>query len=94
MPNSRSVLVRISGRVQGVGYRDWTRRTANELGLSGWVRNLTGGEVEALLNGSTDTIDAMLTACQRGPRSARVDAVDVVETAETASGAFSVRHDR
>ena len=47
----RAVRVVISGRVQGVGYRDWTRREAVSRGLSGWVRNRSDGTVEALLRG-------------------------------------------
>ena len=94
MPDNRSVLVRISGRVQGVGFRDWTQRKAAALGLSGWVRNLAGGEVEALFSGSADTVDAMLAACRRGPQLARVDDVKVIETTEAAGGPFSVRYDR
>ena len=93
MPATRSVIVRISGRVQGVGFRDWTQRKANDLGLSGWVRNLASGEVEALFSGPSDGVDAMLGACRRGPQLARVDEVRVVEeAAATASGSFSARY--
>lgn len=94
MSENRSILVRISGRVQGVGFRDWAQLRASELGLSGWVRNLAGGEVEALFTGPSGTIDTMLSACRRGPQLARVDAVQVIETTETASGPFSVRYER
>ena len=90
MPETRSVLVRISGRVQGVGYRDWTQRKATELGLSGWVRNLASGEVEAVFSGPAEAVDAMLAACRRGPQFARVDDVKIAET-EPAGGGFSVR---
>jgi acylphosphatase len=93
MPESRSIVVRISGRVQGVGYRDWTQHTANGLGLSGWVRNLPSGEVEALFCGPKPAVDAMLDACRRGPRHARVERVTIAEAAaEPASGRFSVRY--
>jgi len=94
LPETRSILVRISGRVQGVGYRDWTQRKAGGLGLSGWVRNLASGEVEALFSGSPRAIESMLAACRRGPQLARVDEVKIVETTEAASGPFSVRYDR
>jgi acylphosphatase len=94
MPQSRSVIARISGRVQGVGYRDWTRHKAASLGLSGWVRNLANGDVEALFSGPSDVVDSMLAACRSGPRLARVDGVSVVEADEVASGPFSVRRDR
>ena len=94
MPANRSILVRITGRVQGVGFRDWTERKATELGLSGWVRNLATREVEALFCGPAEAVDAMLAACRRGPQLARVDDVKVVETAEAATGPFSVRYDR
>ena len=94
MPDRRSILVRISGRVQGVGFRDWTQRKAADLGLSGWVRNLASGEVEALFSGPRDAVDTMLAVVRRGPQLARVDDVTIVEAAEPASGPFSVRYDR
>ena len=91
MPASRSILVRISGRVQGVGFRDWTQRKATDLGLSGWVRNLASGEVEALVCGAPEAVDAMVAACRRGPQLARVGEVTIAETTEAATGPFSVR---
>ncbi|MDP3242263.1 MAG: acylphosphatase [Reyranella sp.] len=67
----------ITGRVQGVGYRDWAMATAQRLGLSGWVRNRADGSVEALIGGDDDAVGRMIEACRRGPTLARVDAVDV-----------------
>jgi acylphosphatase len=67
----------ITGRVQGVGYRDWTIGTARRLGLTGWVRNCADGSVEALLVGDDNAVGEMIEACRRGPRMAHVDAVDV-----------------
>jgi len=67
----------ITGRVQGVGYRDWAVATGQRLGLSGWVRNRTDGSVEALVVGDDEAVGRMIEACRRGPTLARVDAVDV-----------------
>ena len=67
----------ISGRVQGVGYRDWTIRTATRLGLTGWVRNRMDGAVEALIVGDDTVVGEMIDACRRGPPAARVDNVDI-----------------
>ena len=67
----------ISGRVQGVGYRDWAVAMGQRLGLSGWVRNRTDGSVEALVVGDDEAVGKMIEACRTGPRLARVDAVDV-----------------
>jgi acylphosphatase len=75
----RAVRVRISGRVQGVGFRAWTEREAVRLGLAGWVRNLPDGEVEAVFCGAPDVVTAMLAACREGPRYAEVGQVRVVE---------------
>ena len=75
----RTARVRISGRVQGVGYRYWTERVAGELGLSGWVRNRRDGTVEAVFSGSPDDVARMLERCRDGPSSARVTSVDVQE---------------
>jgi acylphosphatase len=71
------VRLSITGRVQGVGYRDWAMATGQRLGLSGWVRNRTDGSVEALVVGDDDAVGKMIEACRGGPLSARVDAVDV-----------------
>ena len=66
----------ITGRVQGVGYRDWALATARRLGLTGWVRNRRDGAVEALIVGDDGAVGEMIEACQRGPSMARVEAVD------------------
>jgi acylphosphatase len=67
----------ISGRVQGVGYRDWAIGTAQRLGLTGWVRNRRDGAVEALIVGDEEAVGQMIQACRRGPSLARVDEIDV-----------------
>ena len=67
--------VTISGRVQGVGYRAWVHSEATSRGLEGWVRNRRDGSVEAVLSGPDDVVAEMITACRRGPSSARVDRV-------------------
>lgn len=67
----------ITGRVQGVGYRDWTMATGLQLGLTGWVRNRTDGSVEALIAGEEGAIGQMIAACRRGPPMAKVDEIDV-----------------
>lgn len=69
---SKAVLVRIEGRVQGVWYRGWTVEEAVRRGLRGWVRNRTDGSVEALFAGPVVAVDEMVAACWQGPPSARV----------------------
>lgn len=69
-------LVRISGRVQGVGYRDWLIHEARRNGLVGWVRNRSDGTVEALLAGDQDALQAVLNACRRGPPAAQVTSIE------------------
>jgi acylphosphatase len=66
----------IAGRVQGVGFRDWTVSKARELGLSGWVRNLPDGSVEALIAGDVAAVEEMSRLLRRGPRLALVDSID------------------
>ena len=69
--------VYITGRVQGVNYRYYTRQEANELGLHGWVRNARDGRVEAVFQGSKSQVLKVLKWCERGPPSARVTDVEV-----------------
>ncbi|NNC01169.1 acylphosphatase, partial [Corallococcus exiguus] len=69
----RYVLVRIHGRVQGVGFRAWVHHQAELRGLKGWVRNRRDSSVEALFAGSSTAIDGMLHACREGPRGSKVD---------------------
>ncbi|MGG5809950.1 acylphosphatase [Falsiroseomonas sp. CW058] len=74
----RARLLRIEGRVQGVGYRDWMLHEAERLGLQGWVRNRADGSVQALVAGEEGAVQAMLTACRRGPLMARIDRIEEV----------------
>ncbi len=67
----------ITGRVQGVGYRDWAIDTGRRLGLTGWVRNRRDGAVEALIVGEEGAVGQMIEACRRGPPAARVEEIDV-----------------
>jgi acylphosphatase len=87
----RAVHVHISGRVQGVGYRAWTADEARRRKLSGWVRNLKSGEVEAVFSGPHADVDDMIAVCRRGPKLARVDRV-AVEVTEPVSGPFKVSY--
>ncbi|MEM4271137.1 MAG: acylphosphatase [Candidatus Pacearchaeota archaeon] len=67
----------ISGFVQGVGFRQHIRRKARSLGLSGWVRNLADGRVEALFSGSREAIEEAISECYKGPMLAEVKNVTV-----------------
>ncbi len=76
MSDRRAVRVRISGRVQGVGFRAWTLDRAEQLQLHGWIRNLTDGRVEVLLSGPDSAVLTMIDLFWSGPPAA--DVLDVV----------------
>jgi acylphosphatase len=67
----------VSGRVQGVGFRWFTRDAATREGVGGWVRNLPDGRVEALVEGELDAVERVERAMRQGPRGARVETVFV-----------------
>jgi acylphosphatase len=71
--------VTIHGRVQGVFFRDTTRRMAESRGVAGWVRNNPDGSVEAAFEGPDDAVDAMVRFAREGPRGAVVERVEVAE---------------
>lgn len=75
MDEKTAIRIIVSGRVQGVGYRAWTAGNARQHGLTGWVRNLRTGEVEAVLHGDTAQLEAFIKQCWQGPRSAAVEQV-------------------
>lgn len=80
------VHVVISGRVQGVWFRAGTKEKADELGLTGWVKNTSTGDVEAVFEGDEPAVREMLVWCRRGPPLAKVTAVK--ETQNQYSGVF------
>ena len=81
----RRVRVLVSGVVQGVNFRVYTRNAAEKLGLAGWVRNLGDGRVELEAEGDPGTVDRLLEAVRRGPVSARVEDVRVTDLQEPGS---------
>ena len=77
----------VSGRVQGVFFRDSIRRLAEQQGVAGWVRNTWDGTVEAVFEGEPDAVDRLVEFCRAGPSGARVEHVDVrTEPPEDLSG--------
>jgi acylphosphatase len=84
--------VRVTGRVQGVFFRAWTRDEARSLGLCGWVRNTDEGDVEAHLEGDEAQVDELIRRMRHGPHHARVIGVQVEDAPEERLDRFEVRH--
>lgn len=89
-PNKR-IHLWISGRVQGVGYRAATADKASVTGVSGWVRNLPDGRVEAVFEGSSSQIESMLRWCYQGSPSAIVQRIEQQEEDPEALASFQIR---
>jgi acylphosphatase len=85
----RHVVVR--GVVQGVGFRYSAWRAAHAHGVTGWIRNLPDGTVEAVFEGETRAVRAVLGWCEHGPRGARVESVDVSEEEPEGCNGFEIR---
>ncbi len=83
--------VLVSGEVQGVFYRDACRRMAWQQGVTGWVRNLPDGRVEAVFEGVPDSVERLVSWTRRGPSRARVIAVAVYDEPVEGLTAFEIR---
>jgi len=81
MNGPRALRIRLSGRVQGVGFRWFTRRAAQDLGLTGRVRNLPDGRVEVEVAGGSERLDAFRERLRQGPPGSRVTSVEEEELA-------------
>jgi acylphosphatase len=81
----------VHGRVQGVFFRDTTRREAAARGVAGWVRNRPDGTVEAVFEGEPDAVEALLAFCREGPRGAAVERVEVTDEQPEGLAGFEVR---
>ena len=77
------VRLRISGRVQGVGFRAFVADEAQARGIEGWVRNRADRSVEAVLAGKNEAIDAIVETCRRGPLGAKVERLETEEAGES-----------
>lgn len=83
----------VSGRVQGVAFRNSTQRTAVELGVKGWVRNLPNGDVEGCFEGEEVAVRQLVDWCRRGPSAARVETLQLHDSEYTGEfGAFEIRY--
>ena len=87
MDGKKRVRLKISGRVQGVCFRMETQKAAASRGVSGWVKNLPDGRVEAVLEGDEPSVNSLVQWCGNGPALSRVE--DVVLKEEPYSGEYS-----
>lgn len=81
----------VEGRVQGVGFRYYTKEKANQLSLKGWVQNLTDGSVEIHAQGESENLNAFIEWCHSGPSSANVKKLDYRESKLEAFSSFEIR---
>ena len=86
---TRSYLV--SGRVQGIGFRDWVRRTARGHGVRGWVRNREDGRVEAVATAETAALERFEALLRKGSAVSRIESVESSDLEETPFVDFEVR---
>lgn len=84
------VRVRVRGRVQGVFFRAEARARAESLGVTGWIRNLPDGSVEAVFEGADEQVQSMVEWCRRGPAGSAVEAVDVEREEPAGEAGFRV----
>jgi acylphosphatase len=90
-PEMSTFRVRIEGRVQAVGYRNFCIHEATKRGIDGWVRNRSNGDVEMLVHGEEDTVNAFITACAKGPEGSQVRSIDLEKAEPPAERGFHRR---
>lgn len=81
----------IAGLLQGVFFRDSTRRLARQHGVSGWAANRPDGNVEAVFEGDLDAVERLVSFSREGPRGARVDSVQVMDEEPEGLDGFDIR---
>ncbi len=81
----------VNGKVQGVFFRDSTRESAENEGVSGWAANRDDGTVEVVLEGAPEAVDSVIGFCRTGPMSADVTSVDVTEEEPEGLSGFETR---
>jgi acylphosphatase len=81
----------VEGRVQGVFFRESTRRAARSRGVDGWVRNRADGAVEAVFEGSPEAVESLVAFAERGPRGAAVSRVEAFDEEQEGLRGFEVR---
>jgi len=89
--DNRTVRIGMTGRVQGVAFRDWLQSEARALGLTGWVRNRRDGSVEAVISGDPALVDDMLARCRQGPPAARVTDLAILAEEAATFADFDIR---
>ncbi|HER43111.1 MAG TPA: acylphosphatase [Candidatus Eisenbacteria bacterium] len=88
---TKGVHIRVRGSVQGVGFRYFTRRAALGLGLSGYVRNMSDGSVEAAAEGDPSAVDAFVEMIGKGPPGSRVIGLKITEIPPSGRSGFEIR---
>lgn len=82
----------VRGKVQGVFFRKHTQEQARHLGVKGWVKNLTDGNVEVMVSGDKDAVEELVAWLHQGPPASNVERVDTKELAWTAFADFHIEH--
>lgn len=96
VPGTQRIHLEISGKVQGVGFREFVHRTAKSSGLTGWVRNLASGAVEVAAEGKEEAVKEFQEKLKKGPRGSQVDGVKALpaDDAEVYEAEFEVRESK
>lgn len=79
----KNVHITINGKVQGIWFRANTKQKAEQLGITGWVKNIPNGSVEAIFEGEENCIKEMIDWCQHGPPQAKVENIEIKEQSIT-----------